>query len=188
MRRYACLPDAPITDGAFSLATVQDAHIERIREWRNVQMDVLRQSKPISREQQERYYEERIWPTLESPQPDNILLIFREGDRPVGYCGLVHVAWEHRRAEVSFLLDPDLAKDAAGYARYFSACLGLLRRLAFDALGFHRLHAETYAVRVEHIRVLESCGFRLEGRLRDHVWIDGTTVDSLIHGCLNVER
>jgi RimJ/RimL family protein N-acetyltransferase len=36
--------------------------------------------------------------------------------------------------------------------------------------------------------VLEANQFRLEGRLREHVRIGGTAVDSLIHGCLQDER
>jgi RimJ/RimL family protein N-acetyltransferase len=188
MRQYACLPEALGTDGEYSLVTVQDAHIESIRQWRNAQMDVLRQAHPISSGQQVRYYSEQIWPTLADPQPRNLLLTLLEGRRPVGYGGFVHIAWEHQRAEVSFLLDPVLTTDHSTYARIFSIYLGLLKRAAFDGLGFNRLFTETYAHRIEHIRVLENNGFRLEGRLRKHVRIGSEAVDSLIHGCLSDER
>jgi RimJ/RimL family protein N-acetyltransferase len=187
-RRYSCLPVASVSEGYFSLTTVQDAHIDSIRQWRNAQLDVLRQAACISSEQQERYFEREIWPRLTQPHPNNVLLVFLERERPVGYGGLVHIAWEHARAEVSFLLDPILTADIPTYSRYFSTYLDLLKRLAFDGLRLHRLFTETFANRTDHICVLEANRFRLEGRLREHVRIGGTAVDSLIHGCLNDER
>ena len=61
-------------EGDYELESVQPEHIEKIRQWRNEQMDVLRQSKPISKEQQIQYYEKHIWSELKSSQPKNILL------------------------------------------------------------------------------------------------------------------
>ena len=46
MRRYSCLGALPIADGPFSLETVQDEHLELIRQWRNAQREVLRQREP----------------------------------------------------------------------------------------------------------------------------------------------
>lgn len=183
-RRYACLPADPLREGDFSLCTVQDEHLEAIRQWRNAQIDVLRQAEPLTVEQQVRYYQDHIWPTLDEPHPRNLLLTFLEGERPVGYGGLVHIAWEHRRAEVSFLMDPEFTRDPAVYERYFAVFLRLLQRLAFGELGFYRLFTECYAIRGEQIRLLEKHGFQLEGRMRGHVHIGGAPVDSLIHGLL----
>lgn len=186
-RQYICLPTTPLKVGSFSLVTVQEEHIESIRQWRNAQMDVLRQMEPISPDQQVRYYKEHIWPTLDRPNPRQILLSFLEGGRHIGYGGLVHIAWGHRRAEVSFLLDPVLAADIPTHCRYFALYLGLVKQLAFSILGLHRLHTETYALRTDLIRELEANGFYREGIMRDHVRINGLAIDSLIHGCLNDE-
>jgi RimJ/RimL family protein N-acetyltransferase len=167
---------------------VQPEHIEAIRLFRNAQMDVLRQSALISPEEQVAYYAASIWPEMGRPQPKNILFTYLERDELVGYGGLVHVAWEHRRAEVSFLLEPRLAGAEKTYARYFSAFLRLIQSVAFEDLKLHRLFTETYATRTDHISVLESSGFALEGRMRDHVRIQDEPVDSLIHGCLGSGR
>lgn len=181
---YACLPHPRVEQNGFSVETVQPGHIQSIRAWRNAQLDILRQAAPISPEQQETYFAAQIWPALAAPQPANILLSFHEGERLIGYGGLVHIAWEHRRAEVSFLLDPQAATPVEAYARRFTAFLGLMKKLAFDELGFERLFTETYAGRTDHIAVLEAVGFRREGVLRRHIRIDGRGVDSLMHGCL----
>lgn len=183
-RRYACLPAPEYHDGDFSISTVQDTHIEPIRQWRNAQMDVLRQAREISPDGQRDYFDRCIWPTLANPQPANILVTFFERGQPIGYGGLVHIHWEDGRGEVSFLLAPQLASDAEGYDRRFSAFLGLIKQLAFDALGLGRLLTETYAFRDRHIATLEGCGFMREGRMRNHVRINGKAIDSLIHGCL----
>ena len=46
-----------------------------------------------------------IWPDMPSLQPKNLLLAYMEDDNLIGYGGLVHIAWEHLRAEVSFYND-----------------------------------------------------------------------------------
>lgn len=181
---YACLPHPRVEQGGYWLETVQPGHIQAIRAWRNAQLDILRQPAPISAEEQEAYFAAQIWPSLDAAQPATLLLSFHEGERLIGYGGLVHIAWEHKRAEVSFLLDPQAAVPVEAYARHFAAFLGLMKVLAFGELGFERLFTETYASRTDHIAVLEAAGFRREGVLRRHVQIGGRGVDSLMHGCL----
>jgi RimJ/RimL family protein N-acetyltransferase len=166
-----------------TIRPVQQDDIEAIRRWRNAQLDVLRQSQPITRRQQERYYATHVWPSARTSQPRQILVSYFEGDRHIGYGGLVHIAWEHKRAEISFLLDPS---QAGNYRAYFSTFLRLIRRFAFEHLGIQRLFTETYAMRAEHMAVLEEAGFQREGVLRRHVLIGGKPVDSIIHGCLHV--
>jgi len=184
MNTYACMPRARLEHRGRALVPVQPEHIESIRLWRNAQMDVLRQSAPISATQQQAYFERHIWPTQSQAQPAQILVGYLHDGNLIGYGGLVHIAWEHRRAEVSFLLDPQRTVSEPAYAADFLAFLSLVQVLAFDALGLHRLYTETYAIRTHHISVLEAAHFQPEGRLRAHVWIDGRAVDSLMHGCL----
>ncbi len=181
---YRCMPRAEIADGRYAVRAVEPEHIEAIRQWRNAQIDVLRQATPISPQQQIDYYAREIWPTKLVAEPRNILLIYMEDGQPIGYGGLVHIAWEHRRAEVSFLLDPAVPRSDAELAALFAQFLSLMKVLAFRDLGFIRLHTETYAIRHVHIATLEACGFRREGLLRQHVIIGGRPTDALLHGCL----
>ena len=184
---YACLSKSEFRDRPFSLSAVQPEQIEAIRVSRNAQMDVLRQSAVISVEEQRAYFDAAIWPDMPRKQPKNILLAYMEDDKFVGYGGLVHIAWEHRRAEVSFLLEAELAKSEATYGRYFSAFLRLIQMVAFEDLKLHRLFTETYATRGHHISILENSGFLREGMLRHHVWVRNQPVDSLVHGCVRPE-
>jgi 2-polyprenyl-3-methyl-5-hydroxy-6-metoxy-1,4-benzoquinol methylase/RimJ/RimL family protein N-acetyltransferase len=181
---YACLRRQRISYRGYTIRPVQLSDIEFIRQWRNAQMDVLRQKNEISAIEQFSYYEKRVWPTMTDPHPPQLLLAYLINDELIGYGGLVHIDWENRRAEVSFLVDPIRTTDVQVYAQDFSAFLQLIKTLAFDDLRLRRLFTETYATRKFHISVLESSGFALEGVLQQQVIIDDRPIDSLIHGCL----
>jgi 2-polyprenyl-3-methyl-5-hydroxy-6-metoxy-1,4-benzoquinol methylase/RimJ/RimL family protein N-acetyltransferase len=182
---YACFKRQRISYQGYTIRTVEPGDIEYIRQWRNAQIDVLRQNKEISPAEQLTYYEQQIWPTLADLHPPNLLVAYLKGDRLIGYGGLVHIAWEHHRAEVSFLLDPVRTSDPHSYGEDFLAFLYLIKTLAFGDLKLQRLFTETYSTRRHHISVLEAAAFSLEGVLRRHVILNGRPVDSLIHGCLS---
>lgn len=184
MKRYACMPQAVIRDGSLSISAVQPEHIEQIRVWRNEQMDVLRQTRPISIAEQISYFDTHIWRDMESPYPKQILVAIHEDGIFIGYGGLVHISWNDSRAEVSFLIRTDLMSDSASVDTIFSSYLGLIKHLAFRDLGLNRLVTETFAHRTDIIPLLEKNGFVREGRMREHVRVNGLPTDSLIHGCL----
>jgi len=60
----------------------------------------------------------------------------------------------------------------------------LMVRYAFDAIGCNRLEARCYGWNTGSARVLEKCGFTLEGRLRRRMLKDGEHCDQLIYGML----
>ena len=163
--------------------------IQALRVFRNEQIDVLRQAEPISEEQQERWYEEQVVPTQGEPRPPQVLVsILEPGGEFIGYGGLTNVRWEHRRAEVSFLVDPTRAADEGVYRRDMRAFLDHLAGLAFGEHGMNRLFAETWAFREFHISVLEDAGFKYEGRMREHTLdADGRPIDSVLHSRLASE-
>ncbi|WP_136661383.1 GNAT family N-acetyltransferase [Nitratireductor sp. XY-223] len=181
---YRCMPHAELRDGAYAVRAVEPGHIDAIRQWRNDQIDILRQPAPITREEQQRYFERTIWPDKQAERPRNILLIYLNEREPIGYGGLVHMDWEQERAELSFLLDPQYERPSERRADLFGRFLLLLKRLAFEDLRLNRLYTETFATRRRHMETLEQAGFRPEGCLRQHVRINGTRVDSILHGCI----
>lgn len=181
---YRCL-DRPLPRSSeYRICTLRERDIQSVRIWRNAQMGILRQSAPISSRDQERYYAEIVRPSFSDRRPKLILLSFLCRDSCIGYTGLTNIDWQAGRAEISFLLDSERVDDPATYRRDFTACLGLLSFTAFEILDFHRLFAETFDVRPLHVEILESEGYTLEGRLRDHASVDGRRVDSLVHGLL----
>tara|TARA_Y100000310_G_C20615974_1_gene780645 strand:+ start:50 stop:625 length:576 start_codon:yes stop_codon:yes gene_type:complete len=182
---YKCLPKKTYQNGGYTLEAVQPEHIEKIRKWRNAQMHVLRQMEIITPEQQQYYFDTCVWPEMSKQQPSNLLLTYLFDDDPIGYGGLVNVDWDHRRAEVSFIVSPERSCETEIYTRDQTQFLGLVKALAFDQMNFLRLFTETYDIREQHIVNLENAGFRREGVMRGHVLINGQPVDSFIHGCLS---
>lgn len=63
-----------------------------------------------------------------------------------------------------------------------NAVVSMLVEHAFSS-GFRRVEAHVFAPNAASLRVLEKCGFTLEGRLRaSYVELDGTACDELIFG------
>ena len=187
-RTYRHLPSLDACKDGFSIRCLQDRDVEEVRQWRNAQLDVLRQAAPISQEEQARYFAREIWPQMDCRSPDTVLVAIErvgEGEcERIGYGGLVHCDWRNARAEVSVLFAPDLPEHPARYRLALLAFLAMIAEVGFTRLGLNRLTLETYATRSFHIGVLEEAGFVREGRLRAHVLIDGRPVDSLLHARL----
>jgi hypothetical protein len=184
MKEYTCLKKQLYSIDEFSMRPIQASDIESIRLWRNSQMEILRQKKELTSEDQVRYFNNVVWPSMQLPEPDQILFGFTKNGKLIGYGGLVHISWIDFRAEVSFLLDNELVGDSSLYREYFLIYLDLIRMIAFEGLDFNRLYTETYDIRDAHISILLESGFKLEGRMKEHVFIKGKFVDSLIHGYL----
>lgn len=159
--------------------------IESIRGWRNAQTKVLRQNKIITKQEQIQYFEHYIFNEYCSSEPSNILFsLFFEGTL-LGYGGLVHVSWENKRAEISFLVSPEVASNKDLYKDIFTSFLKLTKVIAINYLGLRRIFTETFDFRNAHISILEDSGFVREGVMNDHVIIEGRPCASIIHGFIN---
>jgi len=185
MRTYKCLNRNSVQHHSYSIVPIRKDDIIKIKEWRNGQMKVLRQKRELTNEDQERYFNTVIFPLFDKDTPSEILFSLLLNNECIGYGGLVHVSWEDKRAEVSFLVDTERYNTPV-YAHDFSAFLTLIKEIAFKDLKFHRLFTETYDIRDFHISILEENSFLYEGRMKEHVFIDGKYIDSLLHGCLNI--
>jgi len=185
LKTYRPLPHPAYTYQDYRLTPIRYEDREAIRSWRNAQLQVLRQAAPLTAEQQDQYFQKVVLPLFEQEKPGQLLFSLLHREQLVAYGGLVHISWLDGRAEVSFLADPARVADAATYRQDFLAHLRLLGQVAFDDLKLNRLFTETYDIRPAHVAILEEAGFRLEGRLRQHVRpTPDTFADSLMHGQL----
>lgn len=170
--------------GDYAVVPVASEHMTFIKNWRNAQLDVLRQSALLTDEQQRLYFENVISKLYNQDTPSQLIISFLHKERLIGYGGLVHINWLDRRGEVSFLLDNERVSDLELYEKEFSIFLSLIKEVAFAELRFNRIYTETFDIRSFHIGVLEANGFLLEGIMREHISINGVYHDSLIHGYL----
>lgn len=177
-------------------ALAQYSHFRRIAEddlpflmqWRNSQQSVLRQETPLSPDDQARWWTNSVTPSYRADRPQMVLLALDRGQGITSYGGLTNINWSSQRAEVSFLADTLLLEDDARYSGELQKSLAFYTDLAFNLFCLQRLHTETWCFRHRHIEVLEEFGFRLEGRLRQHVIKNGRAVDALLHGLLADDR
>jgi RimJ/RimL family protein N-acetyltransferase len=102
----------------------------------------------------------------------------------IGYGGLVNISWKDKRAEMSFLVSPEIAANANQYSAAISNFIGLIKTLVFDEMMFNRLFTETYEFRDFHIAQLVQNGFVQEGIMRQHIFENNRYCDSILHGML----
>jgi len=180
--------DDPISSSGLSLLPIGRSDIEGIRVWRNSQMSVLRQREELSSRDQVKYFETVVWPHTQDLKPSQVIYLLEFKGQVVGYGGVVHIAWEHLRGEVSFLLRPEIEKNFELKREIFSAFLSVITDLAFLRLKINKLSTETFENRGDHMEILEQNFFVREGRLRGHVWIEGVSMDSILHGILREDK
>lgn len=184
-KKYICLKHQKYFLDEYCLAVIQRKDIEKIRKWRNKQLNVLRQLNPISTKQQVEYFSNNIWPSMKESQPKNILFTFFWKEKQIGYGGLVHISWHNKNAELSFLLSPKYMLRDDIYEKHFNKYIRMLLNIAFKDLNLHRISTETYSFRKKTINILEKNSFKLEGIERDQTLINGKFYNSFIHGILN---
>jgi RimJ/RimL family protein N-acetyltransferase len=180
--RYKCLISNFYQTSDYSLIPLREEDIYLIKEWRNEQIDVLRQKKPLTDEDQRNYYLHHILPAFDLEKPSQIIFSFLKGRECIGYGGLTNIDWESGRIEMSFLVSTSRAKNEFCYINDFSSYITLIKEVVFLDLKFNRIFTETFDIRPLHVSVLERNGFVYEGRMREHVRINDKYYDSLLHG------
>jgi RimJ/RimL family protein N-acetyltransferase len=181
---YRCLKKNIFSFGDYQLVPIEKKDMLIIKEWRNQQLGILRQTKKLTNEDQNHYYRNVILPSFKEIHPAQIIFSLKLYKELIGYGGIVHISWQNKRGEISFLVNTRRTENNDVYKNDFNAFLYMIKFVAFDEIKLNRIFTETYDIRPFHILLLEKNGFQLEGRLRQHVLISNTYIDSLYHGLL----
>ena len=176
---YKILKQQTFSNGKQSIVPIRMEDSETIRKWRNEQIFHLRQSKLLSKEDQETYFNTVVKSLFSQDQPNQILFSFIENDQCVGYGGLVHINWIDKHAEISFVTATHIEQDR--YEYNMSSFLGLLQEVATNELHFHKIFTYAFDVRPKIYGILEKCGFHEEAVLKGHCHFDGAFIDVIIH-------
>lgn len=183
MSVYTCLRQQSFREGAYSLVPLRYEDRFDIMRWRNEQIYHLRQTRPLTREDQQRYFDEVVSRLFACEHPDQVLFSYLEDGRCIGYGGLVHINWTDRHAEISFLMDTRLEKE--GFATHWSHFLALLKPVAFEQLQLHKIYTYAFDLRPHLYPVLEENGFEREATLKEHCFFEGRYKDVVIHSLVN---
>ena len=181
LKKYPFLNHNEIFLQKYSLVPLRKHDIQNIRKWRNEQINILRQKISLTKEDQSIYYNNTIKQSFYKSKPDIILFSFLHNKDCIGYGGLVHMDWNSKSGEVSFVNNTNRTKSKTIYQKDFSIFLKLLFKIVFDDMNLNKLITETYDVRPWTIEVLENLDFKIEKRLKKHILIDGELYDSLLH-------
>jgi [ribosomal protein S5]-alanine N-acetyltransferase len=114
--------------------------------------------------------------------PDNIFLAIVEKGTEVhvGNVKLGPIHRVHRRADMGIMIG-DKTRWDRGYGR---EAVALIVAYGFDRLNLIKIGLGVYADHDHAVRLYESLGFRVEGRLRQHLFRDGAYHDKLVMGVL----
>jgi RimJ/RimL family protein N-acetyltransferase len=182
-RVYNCLSQQEFVQGIYKLVPLRDEDKYVLMQWRNEQIDILRQKQPLTKEEQERYFATTIAGLFTQEKPGQLLFSFLENDILIGYGGLVHIDWESKNGEVSFITETKRNKDKQQFINDWCNYLRILKSLAKEHLRFDKIYTYAYDIRPWLYPALLKSGFIKEARLKNHVVINKQTHDVLIHAC-----
>lgn len=184
---YKCLPKQSFSVGSKTLLPIMHKDRFTIMHWRNEQINILRQKELLTAEKQDNYFTNVISHLFDQTSPDQILFGFYEKEILIGYGGLVHIDWESRNAEISFITSTERNNKDEVFSDDFSNFLKLVFLLAFDTLNFIKLHTTFYDIqhRLLYKKVIEEQGFISEGRMENHIMINGKIENVLIYSRFN---
>ena len=104
-----------------------------------------------------------------------VFVIYHKLDkRPIGDIGLNHINWVNRNANIfAEIGEPEYwGKGIVGEAAK------LMMTYGFNELNLHKIHASVYNPNERSLRAAEKLGFKKEGILKEHLYVDGGYVDN----------
>lgn len=180
---YRDLQKNIFSSGRHSIVPLRMEDRYKIMKWRNEQIYHLRQDKPLTKRDQDTYFENVVLNLFNAKQPNQLLFSYLEDEACIGYGGLVHINWRDKNAEISFIMDTILEKEHFHF--HWQIYLELLEKVAFQELGLHKIYTYAFDLRPHLYEALESSGFQKEAVLKEHCFFNKQFIDVIIHHKLN---
>lgn len=159
------------------ISVTNKRHVEWMRIQRNRPelMKYFRQSRPITKKEQGRW-----WKNLN--RKNARLFIIEDGRHWCGYVGLNPIDWRHNHAEFGIFIVPEFQKKNAG-----KRALTKLLHYAFTELGLHKVYSDVIDYKDSRLKFFIGLGFKAEGINRSHYFKGGIWRDSVQIGMLKNE-
>jgi RimJ/RimL family protein N-acetyltransferase len=141
--------------------------------------DTIEFSWPISLHQQEKFFER-----ASQDEGSKRLCIELPDQGVIGYTGFWGIHWIDRRATNGIIIGrKDLQRQGYG-----TDAIMTMLRVAFDHLNLHRIDAEIFEHNPHSLQLyVGKCGFREEGRRREHIFHRGRFYDRILVGITAAE-
>ena len=179
MSFYKVLNKQVFSLGEYSIVPIRIEDRYDIMQWRNEQIYHLRQDKPLTKENQDKYFDKVINKLFEEDKPNQILFSYLKNDECIGYGGLVHINWVDKNAEVSFVMKTSL--ESSYFEINWIEYLKLIEQIAFKELNLHKLFVYAFDLRPHLYKALERSDYFFDARLKDHCFIQGVYKDVVIY-------
>lgn len=183
MNKYKILKNQEFTFNNFKITPIRFADKFLIMKWRNEQINILRQNKPLTNKDQLIYFKNVILNLFDQDYPPQLLFSFLDGEKCLGYGGLVNINWSDKNAEISFIMNTELEKLSFSY--YWKIFLNLIEQLAFGEINLHKIYTYAYDLRPKLYVLLEDEKYYKEAILKDHYYYKMKYIDVVIHSKLN---
>jgi ribosomal-protein-alanine N-acetyltransferase len=106
-------------------------------------------------------------------------IVLKSTQAIVGTAMIFNFDQEANQAEIGYVFH----KDHWGKG-YGTESVALMSDFAFESLNLHKLHARVVDANIGSARILEKNKYELEGRLKDHYFIEDKYYDALLFGNL----
>ncbi len=153
-----------------------------IMKWRNDQLYHLRQKHPLTKNQQDIYFKNIISKLFNQKEPSQLLFSLLKEKKMVGYGGLVHIDWDNKNAEVSFVMDTMLELEY--FKHYWGVYLKLIEMVAFEELKLNKIFIYSYNLRPKLYEVTDENCYLLEAKFKEHAIYNSNFIDVNIHSKL----
>ena len=183
MKKYKCLEKNIYNSGKYSILPLRFQDRYDIMNWRNEQKYHLRQENDLSKEIQDLYFKNIINNLFKVKFPDQILFSYLEENKCIGYGGLVHINWEKKDAEISFIMETLLEKKYFDF--HWRNFLFLIEEVAFKDLSFNKISTYAYDLRSHIYNIFEEAGFYRESELKNQLFHNGEYKSVIIHSKKN---
>lgn len=107
-------------------------------------------------------------------------LVERNSKTVLGGCGLHNWFPDHRRAELGYSLD----KEAFRQQGFMKEAVAFVLKYGFENMDLHRIEALVSPSNIPSLKLVKHFGFREEGRMQEHYFVNGNFDDSSIFGLL----
>jgi RimJ/RimL family protein N-acetyltransferase len=176
--KYKCLKNQEFKLDNYKIVPLRFQDKYQIMSWRNEQMFHLRQNTLLTKENQDKYFIEIISKIYDEINPNQILFSYLENDICIGYGGLVHINWENKNAEISFVLNTKLENF---FIEHWCTFLSLIENVAFNEIKLYKIFTYAFDLRPKLYIALEKSNFKKEATLVNHTIVNEKLVDVVIH-------
>lgn len=163
-----------------TLRAIEETDLDQIAAWRGdpaVYQGLIEQA-PLSRSRQHRWYEGIA--AQEKERTAFWFVICSRDGQPIGVISLTCIDWRCSHAEFGLYIGEALFR-GKGLGR---EALSLLLTFAFHHLGLHRIYCRVLEGNQPALALYRRLDFQEEGRMREHVFLNGRHSDLLLMGLL----